>query len=201
MLRGDQKYGDEFDKRQSEFEDALKISTLPGPARDEIALLMKAYRESFAAYMVTESSLNDEVDDVATIFQRNRPALDVLVREADERYRLSQARAAQLRTTLSWMVAGGTICIGSIAVLFGSRIASSIARLTQAMQKLAASDFDMTLPGLRRADEIGDMARAVEAFKTRAREKAADEADIQIRQSITAAEARKASMSKLTLRE
>lgn len=197
MLRGDEKYGDEFNKRQSEFADALKISALPDAVRGEILSLMKAYGESFAAYMVTQSSLNDEVDDFATVFQRNRPVLDALVKAADERYRLSEARATQLRQYLIWIIAGATFCIGLLAVFFGHRIASSIARMTQAMQKLASGDFAVVLPGLGRADEVGDMAQAVETFKFRAKQTADDEADAKMQQEMSAAEVRKADMNKL----
>jgi methyl-accepting chemotaxis protein len=197
MLRGDEKYGDEFTRRQSEFADALKVSALPDAERVEIASLMKAYRESFAAYMVTQSSLNDEVDDFATVFQRNRPVLDGLVKATDERYRLSKARAARLRQYLIWIIAGATFCIGLLAVFFGHRIASAIARMTQAMQKLASGDFAVVLPGLGRADEVGDMAQAVETFKIRAKQKADAEADAKMRQEMSATEARSADMNKL----
>ena len=118
ILHGDEKYGDEFTKRQSELADALKVSGLSGAARDEISSLMKAYRESFNRYMVTQSSLNDEIDDFATVFQRNRPALDALVKAADERYRLSEAHATQLRQYLIWTIAGATFGIGLLAVFF-----------------------------------------------------------------------------------
>jgi methyl-accepting chemotaxis protein len=197
MLRGDEKYGDEFTKRQSEFADALKISGLSDAVRDEISSLMKAYRESFTRYMVTQSSLNDEVDDFATVFQRNRPALDALVKAADERHRLSEAHATQLRHYLIWTIAGATFGIGLLAIFFGHRIASSIARMTQAMQKLASGDFAVVLPGLGRADEVGDMAQAVETFKIRAKQKADDEAAAKMRQEVSAAKARKADMNKL----
>jgi methyl-accepting chemotaxis protein len=197
MLHGDEKYGDEFTKRQSEFADGLKISGLSDAVRDEISSLMKAYRENFNRYMVTQSSLNDEVDDFATVFQRNRPALDALVKAADERYRLSEAHATQLRHYLIWTIAGATFGIGLLAVFFGHRIASSIARMTQAMQKLASGDFAVVLPGLGRADEVGDMAQAVETFKIRAKQKADDEAAAKMRQEVSAAEARKADMNKL----
>jgi methyl-accepting chemotaxis protein len=147
--------------------------------------------------MVTQSSLNDEVDDFATVFQRNRPALDALVKAADQRYRLSEAYATQLRQYLIWTITGATFCIGLLAVFFGHRIASSIARMTQAMQKLASGDFAVVLPGLGRADEVGDMAQAVETFKIRAKQKADDEADVKMRQEMSAAKARKSDMNKL----
>jgi methyl-accepting chemotaxis protein len=197
MLRGDEKYGDDFDKRRSEFTDALKSSGLSDAMRDELSSLMKAYGESFAGYMVTQSSLNDEVDDFATIFQRNRPTLDGLVKAADERYHSLEERAARLRQVMMWTIAAATVCIGLLAIFFGQRIAGSIARMTQAMQKLASGDFAVVLPGLGRADEIGDMAQAVETFKVRAKQRADEEANAKMTQELLAAEARKADMNKL----
>ena len=197
MLRGEEKYGDDFDKRRSEFADALKISGLSEAARGDLSSLMKAYGESFAAYMVTQSSLNDEVDDFATVFQRNRPVLDGLVKVADERYRASEVRATQLRQGLTWTIAAVTVCVGLVAIFFGQRIAGAIARMTRAMQKLASGDFAIVLPGLGRADEVGDMAQAVETFKIRAKQKADEEAAAKMRQELLGAEARKADMNKL----
>jgi methyl-accepting chemotaxis protein len=197
MLRGDEKYGDEFSKRRSEFGDALTASGLPAAVQSELSSLMKSYSDSFLAFMVSQSSLNDEVDDFATVFQRNRPTLDALVKAADDRYRLSEASAARLRQTLLWIVAGATLCIALLAIYFGRRIANSIAGMTHAMQKLASGDFAVVLPGLERRDEVGEMAQAVEAFKVRAMQKAADEVDAKARQDLIVAAARKADMNKL----
>src|ERR1700737_1556726 len=197
VLHGDEKYGDEFSKQRSEFGDALTASGLAAGAQGELSSLMKSYNDSFVAFMVTQSSLNDEVDDFATVFQRNRPALDALVKAAEDRYRLSEARAAKLRQSLLWIVAGATLCIGILAIYFGQRIANSIARMTHAMQKLASGDFGVVLPGLGRRDEVGDMAQAVETFKVKAKQKADEEVDAKVRQDQIVAAARKADMNKL----
>jgi methyl-accepting chemotaxis protein len=197
MLRGDEKYGDEFGKRRSEFGDALAASGLAAGVKSELSSLMKSYNDSFVAFMVTQSSLNDEVDDFATVFQRNRPTLDALIKAADDRYRLSEARAAKLRQSLLWTIVAATLCIGLLAIYFGQRIANSIARMTHAMQKLASGDFGVVLPGLGRSDEVGDMAQAVETFKMKAKKKAEDEADAKVRQELSVAAARKADMHKL----
>jgi len=197
ILRGDEKYGDEFSKRRSEFADALAASDLAAGVQSELSSLMKSYNDSFVAFMVTRSSLNDEVDDFATVFQRNRPTLDALVKAADDRYQLSEARAAKLRQSLLWIIAGATLCIGLLAIYFGQRIANSIARMTHAMQKLASGDFGVVLPGLGRRDEVGDMAQAVETFKVMAKQKADDEADAKVKQDQIVAAARKADMNKL----
>ena len=65
------------------------------------------------------------------------------------------------------------------------------------MQKLASGDFAVVLPGLGRADEVGDMAQAVETFKIRTKQKADDEAAAKMRQEVSAADARKTEMNKL----
>jgi methyl-accepting chemotaxis protein len=44
--------------------------------------------------------------------------------------------------------------------------------MTSAMRNLASGNFDVVLPGVDRRDEIGEMARAVEAFKVNAAERA-----------------------------
>lgn len=197
MLRGEEKYGDDFDKRKSEFADALKASGLPDQVRADLGAMLKSYGESFLGYMVTQSSLNDEVADLATVYGRNRPALDKLVRTADGRYHAAQARAAQLREMLRWTITIVTLCACLIVIFFGQRIASTIARMTRAMQNLAAGDFSVVLPGLGRTDEVGDMAQAVETFKIRAQEKAEQELQAKMQQELVAREARKADMTRL----
>jgi methyl-accepting chemotaxis protein len=197
IIRGDEKYGDDFDKRRSEFADVLKGSGLSDPVRNEVSAFMKAYGESFAGYMVTQSSLNEEVADFATVFQRNRPALDTLVKVTGDRYQASQAHAAELRQIMIGTIAAATICIGLVAIFFGQRIAGSIAKMTRAMQKLASGDFAVVLPGLGRADEVGDMAQAVEMFKILAGRKADEEARARMNQELLAADARKADMNRL----
>jgi methyl-accepting chemotaxis protein len=197
MLRGDEKHGDEFSKRRSEFGGALAASGLAAGVQSELSSLMKSYSDSFLAFMVTQSSLTDEVDDFATVFQRNRPTLDALVKAADNRYQLSEGRAAGLRQSLLSVIAGATLCIGLLAIYFGQRIANSIARMTHAMQKLAAGDFSVVLPGLGRRDEMGDMAQAVETFKIKAKQKADDEAYARAKQDLIVATTRKADMNKL----
>jgi len=88
------------------------------------------------------------------------------------------------------------VLIGSVVFsIFG--VARPIAAMTRAMQKLAAGDFDLVLPGLGRGDEIGGMAHAVEAFKLKAVERARQEADMQEAARRTQAAARKVEMQKL----
>jgi methyl-accepting chemotaxis protein len=65
------------------------------------------------------------------------------------------------------------------------------------MIELAKGNFEIVLPGLGRADEIGEIAQSVETFKVNAKQKARDEADAKIRQDQAAAQQRKADMINL----
>ena len=75
--------------------------------------------------------------------------------------------------------------IGALTLLFGGLMAFFVARaisnpitaLTKAMRGLAEGNFSVLLPGLKRKDEVGNIAKAVEAFKVKAAEKAQREAE------------------------
>jgi len=64
---------------------------------------------------------------------------------------------------------GFAILIGGIlAWVIGNGIARPIAAMTDAMQRLAAGNHEVEVPGAERKDEIGDMAGTVQVFKDNA---------------------------------
>jgi methyl-accepting chemotaxis protein len=67
------------------------------------------------------------------------------------------------------------VVILPIAFFLAHLATRQLLKLAGAMRELAAGKFDVVLPGIARNDEIGDIARAVENFKTVAVEKAAAE--------------------------
>jgi methyl-accepting chemotaxis protein len=88
------------------------------------------------------------------------------------------------------------VTVGVMAVLtlltffLVARFVRPITGLTAGMKELAGGKFEVVLPGLERADEIGEMAQAVELFKVRAVEKAQREAEERDAQARAAAEER-----------
>ncbi|MDA9414117.1 hypothetical protein XH81_04485 [Bradyrhizobium sp. CCBAU 25360] len=54
-----------------------------------------------------------------------------------------------------------SLLAGLFSMLFGQRIAKTVASMTAAMRQLGEGRFDVVLPGLGRKDELGDMAEAV----------------------------------------
>lgn len=58
------------------------------------------------------------------------------------------------------------IAAGVVLAFFLARgLSRPISNLTSTMKKLAADDLSVDVPGLKRSDEIGEMAKAVEVFK------------------------------------
>ncbi|MET4037730.1 MULTISPECIES: methyl-accepting chemotaxis protein [unclassified Bradyrhizobium] len=197
MLRGEDKYGDQLADREVEFETALAQGGLPAELKSQILELIRAYKSSFTSFMVTQQALSDQVDDLAQIYDRIRPALVKIMAAADARSRAAEMRAEEIRRKLIWVIGLATMVVGLLALLFGQRIAKTVASMTAAMRQLGDGRFDVVLPGLGRKDELGEMAEAVEMFKLRAREKAQAELDAKAEQDRTAAEQRKADIARL----
>jgi len=68
----------------------------------------------------------------------------------------------------------------SLAIVFRG-VAGPLLALAAAMRRLVEGEFDLRLPGLGRADEIGEIAKAVELFKAQAIDKARRESADQLR--------------------
>ena len=196
-LRGEDKYFDRLRERVSDFEAALKALALPAGQSADMVTLIRSYESSFMAYSVSQGSLNEEAEDFASVFERTRPPLTELSQFATERYEAATRHAEDTRDLLSWTIRIAIPVIGLLALIFGQRIAKSISRMTRAMQQLADDEFDVVLPGLGRTDEIGAMARAVEAFKIKAADRARIEADAMIERDHIASEHRKAEMRRI----
>ncbi|MET0361053.1 MAG: methyl-accepting chemotaxis protein [Sphingobium sp.] len=83
-------------------------------------------------------------------------------------------------TAMTVLVIGGLALIGiaiTLAVMLARMIAKPISGLTSAMSELAAGRNSIAIPHADRADELGDMARAVIVFRESAIAKAAADKD------------------------
>ncbi|MGY8663463.1 methyl-accepting chemotaxis protein [Bradyrhizobium sp. UFLA05-109] len=199
MLRRDEKYGVELDTRVADFGTALASSELAQATKVELKTLIDSYRARFVAFMVAQQALDDQVDDLGQIYGRNHPLLLKAIAAADASSAAAKERASRIRQALGWGIGLATLAIGFIAIFVGQGMARLITRMTKAMRQLAAGQFEVTLPGLGRSDEIGEMARAMESFKLKLREKAQDEFVANREQDRLAEMRRKAELEKLAM--
>ncbi len=66
--------------------------------------------------------------------------------------------------------------LGTVTLIIVRRMSAAMVQMTSSLAKLGDGNFEIELPGLDRADELGDMARSIEQFKIKADEKARAEA-------------------------
>jgi methyl-accepting chemotaxis protein len=78
---------------------------------------------------------------------------------------------ARLRPMI-WSIIGGVVGLAllvcAVALVITRRITQPLGELRSAMKLISEGDLDAAVPGLRRRDEVGAMARAVEVFKDNA---------------------------------
>jgi methyl-accepting chemotaxis protein len=96
------------------------------------------------------------------------------------------------------LIAAGLILVLALAVsmLVARGITGALQRMTGAMKDLAGGKLDVEVPGIGRHDEIGEMADAVEVFKSNAAARQGLEAE-QKETEIRAVARRKSDMNKL----
>jgi methyl-accepting chemotaxis protein len=123
---------------------------------------VKTKGEGFIQYPWPKPGESNAVEKVS--FARSLPEFGLMVGTGvyiDDISRQLSAiayRIAPYVTPLLLLFVGVTLAIGRA-------ISRRLQDMTSAMEKMAHGDFDITLPGLDRRDELGDMARAVETFK------------------------------------
>ncbi|WP_210245611.1 methyl-accepting chemotaxis protein [Tardiphaga sp. vice278] len=93
--------------------------------------------------------------------------------------------------------------IAVVLVLVGSMlfsvvgVARPMTRLNRAMARMAAGELDVVIPGAKRGDEIGDIAKTVTVIRANAEQQARDESDARIELDTAAAAGRKREMVQL----
>ncbi|MGY4502244.1 methyl-accepting chemotaxis protein [Bradyrhizobium sp. GM24.11] len=197
MLRGEEKDGDQLVDCEAEFETALAQSNLSAEEKSSSLSLIRAYKADFLSFMITKQTLRDQVDDLEQIYSRIHPTLMRIVAAADAKAHLAGVRADHIQRKSIWIIVLGTAFVGLLALLFGQRIARTVASMTAAMRRLGEGRFDVVLPGLGRKDELGDMAEAIEMFKLRASERAQTDLAERAEQDRAVANQRRADIARL----
>jgi methyl-accepting chemotaxis protein len=101
---------------------------------------------------------------------------------------LTDALAKRNQTDLMFQILVGLVivCVGVSAMWLVARsISGPIRKMTAAMGRLAQNDTSITVPGLNRGDEIGEIAAAVSVFRENAIAKAQMEAEAEANRSMS----------------
>ncbi|MDA9435079.1 HAMP domain-containing methyl-accepting chemotaxis protein [Bradyrhizobium sp. CCBAU 51627] len=146
---------------------ATELRATLAPVKTSLGIYKSAFETTSAAMLQADEIYHKSlapliVDSIAKL----KVAETTL--KKDYKNSRNQAEAAIDGTTSVQEIAGG------LATLFGLIVAFLIARsivgpltaMTRAMGRLAGGDLAVEIPGRGKADEIGDMAKAIEVFKT-----------------------------------
>jgi len=151
--------------------DKMSLSDSESSAINNVRASISAYDEAFAA---ASTSL------IAVGYNYREKIVPVLLRaqsqlaQASESLRkASDETRANVQSTANWVMQA-QMWAGSVAVLLGLLVSFLIARsitgpvlsMVSAMGRLAKGEFDTEVPALDRKDEVGDMAKAVNIFKS-----------------------------------
>jgi methyl-accepting chemotaxis protein len=125
-------------------------------------------RDAFARRQRDQyAPLQEEWLDMVVAF--NRLSSDArAIAKSDADANLHRAHQLQEEGRLLTYVAAGVGLLGLVLVWFVLVLltARPLSRLAVSMQKLAHGEAEVEVPGADRADQVGEMARAVEVFKT-----------------------------------
>jgi methyl-accepting chemotaxis protein len=181
MLRREATYGDEMKKRAAEFAVALAGAGMPAVAKDDITLKLAAYQRDFFSWMNAALALADEAKATTAAYATIEPVIETAQQSIGRVYMAADAaeQAANAGTLLQMKVVISVVVLGVLVLAFfiGRAISKPLTAMTGAMRQLADGRFEVVLPGLGCHDEIGEMAGAVETFKTKAIERAQREAE------------------------
>jgi methyl-accepting chemotaxis protein len=89
-----------------------------------------------------------------------------------------EAKAASWRCLISGII--GVALGWLILLLFSRRVIKPLDKLRKAMRTMASGQLDIVVPGADQQDELGEIARALDAIKLSIAQRARAEADAQV---------------------
>ncbi|MBX2829799.1 MAG: HAMP domain-containing protein [Rhodospirillales bacterium] len=180
LARIDEKYVGRIDSRLAEFGPALAGSNIPAAEKADITKLMNSYVSDFKALAAKILLRNSELGSLSDYYAQAEPILDGLSASIAEtaladKQRAETIAANSLAVTVAMYIIGVFALLG-LSFLLSRAIVKAIAGLTTKMTRLADNDFDVDVHEIKRADEIGEMGRAVLIFRENGIERAKLEA-------------------------
>ena len=170
MLRRDQKYVGELKKAVTAFSKMLAAAAIPPAQMAELTAKLEKYQNEFLAWANTAQEVAGYDASMMKTFRAIEP-LTVEVGQGVRRlYEEADAAEAEIRGSVKmWMLIAlvlAVVVVSATSFLIGRSISTALSAMVRAMTGLAGGDATIAIPGLARKDEVGEMAGAVQVFKT-----------------------------------
>ncbi|MEQ8817142.1 MAG: HAMP domain-containing methyl-accepting chemotaxis protein [Thalassobaculum sp.] len=127
--------------------------------------LLEEYRAGLDAALETLTGRATAVETIRLATAEVLAAVHAAVEQ------VAAARSAEgefARTVILGATGGAVVLALIVAIVLGRGLTGPIREMTGSMRRLADNDLEVEVPGLRRRDEIADIAQAVQVFKDNA---------------------------------
>jgi methyl-accepting chemotaxis protein len=132
-------------------------------SKDQIG---KAFTDNFAAQS-KYPDFQKVFDDLGT---KMRAVSDLLQKSSDDTKNGVSSLMGKLLIAIAAVGSIATVLLITFLMLIGRSISRPLARMTEAMQRLAGGDTEFELEGENRRDEVGAMAETLHVFRQNARQ-------------------------------
>jgi methyl-accepting chemotaxis protein len=170
MLRRDPKYIAEVKKAAAEFSKAIEVVAVPTAVMNDITAKLQKYLSEFAAWAETAQQSAALDASMMKTFRELEPGMQEVRTTVEGLYKQADAAEAATRDAVRfWMMIAFLITVVVLAMvgfLLGRSISKALSGMVDAMTRLARGDLSIVVPGVGRKDEIGEMAGAVEVFRS-----------------------------------
>ncbi|MCP3057130.1 methyl-accepting chemotaxis protein, partial [Aurantimonas marianensis] len=169
ILRQDPKYIERLQKQASELAQVDFLGFGSPEAKAAVVADLETYMTHFAAFAEATLAEMELRTSLSAIFAHVEPSF-AAVKDTVEAERSSADAAREEASQLALYIVMGlatllTLIIGGVVFLVGRSIAAPIGITATAMRAFAAGDMTAELPQAGRKDEIGDMVKALLAFR------------------------------------
>jgi methyl-accepting chemotaxis protein len=170
MLRRDPKYVGELKKAAADFSKLLGSADMPPALKADIVQKLEKYQTDFSAWADGAQEVALHGAAMSKQFHEIEPFIVEIEQSVERLYKQADAAEAATRSSVRiWiLIAFGlaVVVVSAVSFLIGRSISQALSAMVRAMTRLAGGDFAIAIPSLGRNDEVGEMAGAVQVFKT-----------------------------------
>jgi methyl-accepting chemotaxis protein len=159
-------------KYANEFDLGIDVAAIGPATKDDFRALAATYTKDMAAYGTAYLEQQAEINKLRASFAALQPRIRDFAAMARDGAAQAAARQMDTRSQVGLITALmgllSLLAVLVVGLVSGRSIARPVLAMGQAMNRLAAGETGIEIPGTHRADEVGLMAKAVQVFRDNA---------------------------------
>ncbi|HMH95334.1 MAG TPA: methyl-accepting chemotaxis protein, partial [Bradyrhizobium sp.] len=168
---------------------------MPPELKADIVQKLEKYQTDFSAWAEGALEVARHGAAMSKEFRQIEPVIVKIQQSVERLYKEASSAEGATRGSVEMrmLIALGlaVVVVSGASLLIGRSISKALSAMVRAMTRLAGGDFTFAIPSLGRKDEVGEMAGAVEVFKTnmieterlRAEQSDAEQRQLQLRKA------------------